>query len=170
MITLEKSHTPETFWDREGSRFADVWTRVSRTLSYREDNNAAYHGDFHSAQNAQGHCANERIGVCEILLEGINRQQSQIRLLFCIAEQVDVNELPDLKIVGCHVLHHLGKKLGNVATFGYHLCILSKQLESRRVKPYSDQTFHGVEFLSIAVRVKLVVDILEPFLGGFEKL
>ena len=36
--------------------------------------------------------------------------------------------------------------------------------------PYSDQTFHGIEFLSVTVRVKLVVDVLEPFLGRFEKL
>ena len=95
----EVLRAPETLGGRESSRFADVWARIGRAFPYRKNDNATYHGDFYTTQDAQSHRADEGIGICKVLLEGVDGEQSQIWFLFCITEQVDVNKLPDLKIV-----------------------------------------------------------------------
>lgn len=49
--------------------------------------------------------------VVEIFLERVDGQQSEVGLLLCIAEEVDVGELADFEVVGGDVLDDLRKVL-----------------------------------------------------------
>ena len=79
-----------TFWYGQSCALPDVRTDVSGTLFDSEHDDAADHGDLDTAEDAQGHCADEGAAVSEVFLEGVDRQQGKVRLLFCIAQEVDI--------------------------------------------------------------------------------
>lgn len=109
------------FGNGQCSGFPYVRADVGRALFYGKHYYAADHGDFGSTEDAQGHCTDERIAVRQVLLECIDRQESKIGFLLCISQKVDINQFPDLKVLRRDVLYHLGKVLGNIATFGNEL-------------------------------------------------
>lgn len=111
----------EGLWYCKCSRFAHVRTKVCRTFLDGEYDYTAYHRDLDTAQDAQRHCTDEWTGVSEVLLESVDRQQGKIGFVFGIAQEIDVDQLPYLKVLRGDVLDYLGEVVGYVSAFGYEL-------------------------------------------------
>ena len=100
---------PVTFGYGQGGVLANVRTNICCALFDSQDDEAADHGDFDSAEDAEGHCTYEGVAVGEVLLEGIDGEEGEIWFLLCVAEEVDVDELADLEVLRGDVLDDLGK-------------------------------------------------------------
>ena len=94
-------------------------------------------------------------------MEGIDREQREVWLLFCIAQEVYVHELANFEVLGSNVLNDLGKVFRHVAAFRYELWYdeLEDATEQSLVGTDRYESLHRIEFFPVAVRVELLPNI-----------
>jgi hypothetical protein len=157
---VQKRSALVALWNRQRSSLPDIRTHVCSTLLDSQDNNAADHGDFDSTENAQGHGADERIAVGQILLESVDGQESKVWFMLRVTQQVDVDQFADLEILGCHILDNLREVLGDIASFGDELRKCSVGRRGEVAVSYRDQSLHCIKLLSVARGIELLAYVL----------
>jgi hypothetical protein len=108
---------PVAFRDGKGCGFADIGTGVRSTFPDGKHHYAPDHRHLNTAQNTEGHGSNERIGIIEVLLEGVDGKESKIGLLLCISQEIYVDEFSDFQVRRSNIFDDVSEILGYIASF-----------------------------------------------------
>ena len=82
--------------------------------------------------------------------------------MFGVAQEVDINELSDLKVLRGDILDDLREVVRDIAAFGNELLqdALLVRMAFFEWSTHCDETLHGVEFLPVAAGVELFPNVL----------
>ena len=117
----DRLNVPVQFGYGQCRCFPNIRANVRGAFFDGKDDDATNHRHSNARQDTEGHGADKWIGVREVLLESVDRQQGEIGLLLCITQDIDVDQLADFEVVRCNVLDYLCEELGYISTFGNEL-------------------------------------------------